>query len=238
MRIFYWSKKQIAKTLVIMSAILVIAVLGYDILQDDTAVMTLASQPIYQGDSSHKRMGLTINVDWGEEFIPGMLEVLKVNNAKATFFITGRFANKFPDIVKIIAEEGHEIGNHGYSHPHPDKISKKENQDEIIKAAEAIFEASGVKTIYFAPPYGEHKPHVVEAAAEIGYKTIMWTIDTVDWDKSRQPKDIYEKILKNAQNGAIVLMHPTDRTLKALEGIVKDLQKEGYELTTLSQLLP
>lgn len=238
MRVFYWSKKQIAKVLVIMSVLLVISILGYDILRDDTAVMTLASQPIYQGNTDHKRVGLTINVDWGEEYIPDMLKTLKVNKAKATFFITGRFAAKYPDIVKLIAEEGHEIGNHGYSHPHPDKISKKENEDEILKAAEAIYEASGVKTIYFAPPYGEHKPHVVEAAAEIGYKTIMWTIDTVDWDKSKQPQDIYEKVIKNIQNGAIVLIHPTDRTLMALENIIKDLQQEGYELVVLSKLLP
>jgi len=237
-RIYYWNKRQIAKTLVILSAVFVIAVLGYDILKDDTVVMTLASQPIYQGDSRFQKMALTINVDWGEEFIPDMLKILKANNAKATFFITGRFAGKFPELVKMIAEDGHEIGNHGYSHPHPDKLSKKENQEEIKKTEQVIFEVSGVKTTLFAPPYGEHKPHVIEAAEELQYMVILWTIDTVDWDKNRKPQDIYEKILKNAQNGAIVLMHPTERTLKALENIVKDLQKKGFELTTLSQLLP
>ena len=79
---------------------------------------------------------------------------------------------------------------------------------------------------------------MVEAAAEIGYKTIMWTVDTVDWDKNKQPQDIYEKVIKNIQNGAIVLMHPTDRTLTALDNIIKDLQQKGYELVTLSKLLP
>jgi len=238
MRVFYWSKKQIAKMLLVMTAILVMVVVGFNILEDDIAVTTLASQPIYQGDTSLKSIGLTINVDWGEDFIPGMLETLKENKAKATFFMTGRFADKFPELVKTIASDGHEIGNHGYSHPHPDRISKKENQEEITKTAKAIHKACGIETTLFAPPYGEHKPHVVEAAGEIGYKTILWTIDTVDWEKSRGSEDIYLKVTKNAQNGAIVLMHPTDRTLKAFDRIIKKLQLEGFKIAILSQILP
>lgn len=238
MQIYFWTKKQLGRLVLIFFTLVVLGMVGYDYWSNDLAVTTMKAQPIYQGDPNYKKMALTFNVDWGEEYLPDMLEILKSNNVKATFFVTGRFAAKFPQLVQKIAAEGHEIGNHGYSHPHPDKISKRENQNEIKKAEAEIIKTCGVKTTLFAPPYGEHKPHVVEAAEEIGYKTILWTIDTIDWDKSRQPEVIYEKVIKSAQNGAIVLMHPTDRTVLALEKMIRTLQEQEYDLVTVSEILP
>lgn len=238
MRIFYWSKKQLVKWLLVLFTAVVFGMVGYDFWRSDLVVTTTKAQPIYQGDNSAQKMALTFNVDWGEEHLPIIMDILKKYEVKSTFFITGRFAVKFPELVKQIAEQGHELGNHGYSHPHPDRISKRENQDEIKKTEEAILKASGQQTVLFAPPYGEHQPHVVEAAENVGYKTIMWTIDTIDWDKSKSPEQIYQKVIKSAQNGAIVLMHPTDRTALALETMLKTLQEQGYELTTVSDVLP
>lgn len=238
MRIFYWSKKQLGKLMLIVFSVLILGIISYDLLKNNLTVTTLQSQPIYQGDTNYKRMALTFNVDWGEEYLPAILSALEQHDSKATFFITGRFAAKFPGLVKQIADQGHEIGNHGYSHPHPDNISKRENQREIKSTEEVLKNCCGVTTVLFAPPYGEHKQHVVESAEEIGYKTILWTIDTIDWDKSRQAKDIENKVLNSAQNGAIVLMHPTDRTVLALPAILEQLTKEGYELSTVSEALP
>lgn len=238
MHIYFWTKKQLGRMVLIFFTFVILGMVGYDYWRNDLTVTTMKAQPIYQGDPNAKKMALTINVDWGEEYLPEMLKIFEDNDVKATFFITGRFAAKFPQLVKDIAMAGHEIGNHGYSHPHPDQISKRENQNEIKKAEVEINKACGVITNLFAPPYGEHKPHVVEAAEEIGYKTILWTIDTIDWDKSRQPDVIYEKVVKSAQNGAIVLMHPTDRTVLALEKMIKTLQEQEYKLVTVSEILP
>ncbi|MDS1029069.1 polysaccharide deacetylase family protein [Bacillota bacterium LX-D] len=234
---FFWRKKHLGFLLIIIFVIAVASFLGYDIKQSNMVMTTMTSEPIYQGNTEYQKIALTFNVDWGTEYIPQILTILKENNAKATFFVTGRIAKKEPEIVKQIATAGQEIGNHGYLHPHPDSMNKSQNQLDIKQAEEAILLASGQTTKLYAPPYGEHKPHVVEAAEEIGYKTIMWTVDTVDWDKSRQPDTIAAKVLDGAQNGAIVLMHPTDRTVSALKKIVSELQKQGFELTTVSNIL-
>ena len=196
-----------------------------------------ADQPIYQGNKEEDKMALTFNVDWGEEYIEGILNVLETHQAKATFFITGRWAKKFPDLTRQIAKAGHEIGNHGFSHPHPDQISKEKNQQEILETEKEIKKSTEIKTVLFAPPYGEHSTVVLQAASELGYKTILWTIDTIDWDKSRTAEIIRAKVADKAEKGAIVLMHPTDRTLQALPFILQDLKNKNFRLVTVTEVL-
>ena len=139
-----------------------------------------AAGPVYHGSDREKKIALTFNVVWGEEYVPHILTVLKDNHVPATFFIGGQWAEDFPDLTKQIAMDGHEVGNHGYSHPHPDNISRDANLTEIKQAENAIEIACGIKTKLFAPPYGERGDHVLEAASEAGYQTILWSIDTID----------------------------------------------------------
>lgn len=194
------------------------------------------SQPIYQGSPRYKEIALTVNVFWGEEFIPQMLDILKENNVKATFFLGGTWVKKYPDLAARIAREGHEIGSHGYSHPHPDRLSKWENLKDITRAGEIIYGATGVKPRLYAPPYGERGPSVLQAAHESSYTTILWSIDTIDWQ--RPPAGvIVERATGKAHNGAIVLMHPTAPTVRALPDIIKKLGRDGYQLVTVSRLL-
>ena len=192
--------------------------------------------PIYLGNTLDKALALMINVDWGEDIIPKMLTILEEKDVKATFFITGRFANRFPQLVQNIAAKGHEIGNHGYSHPHADKISLEMNQKEITDT-QKVFESLNISNQkLFAPPYGEHKPHVVQAADLLGYKTIMWTIDTIDW-KDPSPEVIYQKIVSLADNGVMILMHPKECTLKSLPSVLDTLRKEDYSFKTVSEII-
>lgn len=193
--------------------------------------------PIYYGDTNKKAVALMINVDWGEKVLPEMLDILKSKEVKATFFITGRFANKFPELVQRIAQEGHEIGNHGYSHPHADKISQAENEKEITQTEEAFIKLELNYAKIFAPPYGEHKTHVLEAAANLGYKTIMWTADTIDW-QDPPPETIVKRVLGKADNGALVLMHPKECTLSALPAVIDGLQAREYQLKKVTEILP
>lgn len=239
MRIYFWSYRQLIWIGVLVFIICGLGIITNNWLRDELEVISgeHLPQPIYQGNKEEPKIALTINVDWGEEYIPGMLNALDAYQAKATFFITGRWAKKFPDLTGEIANRGHEIGNHGYSHPHPDKISKEKNQQEILATEKVIQEITNVKTNLFAPPYGEHGAHVVKAADELGYKTILWTLDTVDWDQGRTVEMIQTKVIDNAQNGAIVLMHPTDRTLKALPTILTTLKDKGYQLVTVTEVL-
>jgi len=195
-----------------------------------------ATGPIYHGSDKEKKIALTFNVVWGEEYVPQILTVLKDNSVPATFFIGGQWAEDFPELTKQIAMNGHEVGNHGYSHPHPDSISREANLTEIKQAETAIENACGIKTKLFAPPYGERGEHVLEAASEAGYQTILWSIDTIDWQRPA-PSVLVDRVMDKLHNGAIVLMHPTAPTVQALPIIIQKLKEAGYELVTVSVLL-
>lgn len=224
-----------AVSLVVLSVFTVL--LGYSMVLDNiTTVSKTNYEPIYQGDSSKKEIALTCNVVWGEEFVPKMLDILKENKVKMTFNIGGDWAVKFPNLTKQMADDKHELGNHGYSHPHPNNISYAKNTEEILDTQEAVFKAAKVKTNLFAPPYGEFNKVVLQAAGDHGYRTILWSIDTIDWQRPA-PEVLIQRVLDKAHNGAIVLMHPTDPTVKALPTIIKELKKRGYKLVTVSQLL-
>ncbi len=192
--------------------------------------------PIYIGNTQEKAVALMINVDWGEDIIPDMLQILSENDVKATFFVTGRFAKKFPDVVLNIFEQGHEIGNHGYSHPHPDKITIEKNREEILRTEEALKEIGIECNKVFAPPYGEHQDHVIKAAEELGYKTIMWTLDTVDWQEPA-PEKIIEKVISKLDSGFLILMHPKECTLQSLPVMIKRIKNENYLFKTVSEII-
>lgn len=157
-----------------------------------------SSKPVEQISTEEKVIALTINVDWGEEFIPAILDVLDKENAKATFFVTGRWAKKNPELLKRIASRGHEIENHGYSHPHPDNLSVGANQEEIKKTESIIQGIIGKRTHFYAPPYGEKGASGLRAADLLGYQTILWTLDTVDWREDSTPEVIVQRIVNPA----------------------------------------
>ncbi|TGE31228.1 polysaccharide deacetylase family protein [Desulfosporosinus sp. Sb-LF] len=202
-------------------------------------------KPIDQVKTEQKVMALTINVDWGEEYIPAILDTLDKGKAPATFFVTGRWAKKNPDLLKIIASRGHQIENHGYSHPHPDQLSIGSNQEEIKKTESIIEGIIGRKTRFYAPPYGEKGASGLRAAHDLGYQTILWTLDTVDWRTDSTPELIAKRIINPAirfgikpnKSGAIVLMHPKSNTVKALPVILDQLSREGYIFQTLDGLI-
>lgn len=237
MRIFYLSKKRIFNFTSIVSLAIFTVLLAYGMVMENISTVSKNTyEPLYQGDSNKKEIAITCNVVWGEEFIPQMLEILRENNVKITFNVGGDWAGKFPNLTKALADGKHELGNHGYSHPHPAQISYDKNVEEIIKTQEAIYKAAKVKTNLFAPPYGEFNQKVLWAAGEHGYRTILWSIDTIDWQRP-QPEVIVQRVLQKAHNGGIILMHPTAPTVKALPTMLKELKKRGYKLVTVTELL-
>lgn len=193
-------------------------------------------QPIFHGDVTQPKITFACNVFWGEEFLPEMLDIFDQNNIKITFFVGGSWGKRFPHIVAELSSRGHELGNHTYSHPHPNTLGKDKNKEQILLAEQLITEITQIKTTLYAPPYGEYNDTVLSAADELGYKTIMWTIDTVDWQ--RPPAGIIiSRVMKKIDNGAIILMHPTESTVKALPELIRQLKERGYMITTVSDII-
>ncbi|MGE5629827.1 MAG: polysaccharide deacetylase family protein [Caulobacteraceae bacterium] len=193
-------------------------------------------EPIYKGADDKKIVAFACNVVWGEEYLPEMLRIFKENDIKITFFIGGQWASKNEELLGSIYKDGHELGNHGYKHLHHSKLTPGLNQQEITRTEEVVKRITGYKTTLFAPPYGDLNQTVVDSAESIGYKVIMWSIDTIDWNTKDYSK-ILQRIEKKHHNGAIVLMHPTKVTIKALPAMIQNLKGHGYKIGTVSEVL-
>ena len=193
-------------------------------------------EPIYRGPTSEARVALMVNVDWGDEFIPGMLDVFAHHGVSATWFPTGRWVKVAPDLAKAIAQAGHEIGNHGGWHGAASKMSRSETARLIQEGEDLVFEATGQRPQIFAPPSGDFNQQTVQVAAELGYKTVVWTVDTVDWQRPA-PTVIIDRVIGKVKNGALVLMHPTEPTLEALPIILDHLENMGFQCVTVTELL-
>lgn len=196
------------------------------------------NKPIERGSSTQDYIAFTCNVDWGNEVIPEILTVLKEKDIKITFFVTGRWVKAFPEVFQTIIEEGHEIGSHGYQHLDYSKLSLEENKKQIKQAEEEIQKYTGVKPTLFAPPSGAYNEYTLMAAEELGYKTILWSIDTIDWRQGSTKDVIVKRVLEKANhNGAIVLMHPMPETAKALPTIIEELAGKNIKVGSISDVL-
>ena len=227
--------------------VLLLAVFGLSLLKND--VVSVFQQnipiPLEQVKTDECVIALTVNVDWGEEYIPQMLEIFEKYDAQVTFFVTGRWAEKNPELLKKMAAKGHSIQNHGYYHSHPDNQSIAKNKEELLKTENVIENIIGAKTKFYAPPYGERGKNGLVAADELGYITVLWTLDTIDWRADSTPELIVQRVLepknrygvKPDKKGAIVLMHPKENTVIALPRILSRLQQEGFQMVTIEKLI-
>lgn len=208
----------------------------YQITSKHAEPTSISSQPIYQGNSGQKAVAVTINVDWGEEFIPAMLGELKSAGAKATFFVTGHWAQKNPEVLQSIFAQGHSIQNHGYKHLHFAALSPGQSAAEIKKAEEVIYDITGHRTSFFASPYGEQNRQMLQGVQSIDYDLVMWTVDTIDWQRPT-PDVIVKRVMNKVQNDSIILMHPTEPTVKALPTLLKRLQEEGFQMLPIEEIV-
>lgn len=207
-----------------------------DITPDRSVDTALVGEAIRHGDESLPVIALACNVFWGEEYLPQMLAILAKEEVHITFFIGGTWARQYPDMLKAIALGNHELGNHSYSHPHPTQITTEKHRQEIKRAEDVIAEITGVRTKLYAPPYGECDERVIHTATQMGYRTILWSVDTIDWQKP-SPATIKQRVHKKVRNGAIVLMHPTRATVDALPSLIRELKEKGYTITTVSEVI-
>jgi peptidoglycan/xylan/chitin deacetylase (PgdA/CDA1 family) len=214
---------------------------GTDIkIQVDTIPPQLTEdffKPIYSGNPQSGKVALAINVAWGEEHLDEILKVLDEEKVRATFFFVGSWVKLFPELVRTINLKGHEIANHGLFHGHPLQMGKEEVKKMIADNALLLWSVTGKKSAnLFGPPYGEVSPQIVAAAGELGYHTILWSVDSIDW-KNPAPDAMLERILTKIEPGGIVLLHPTIATKTALRGLILGLRKKNMEPGTVSAVM-
>ncbi len=205
----------------------------------EESVQSLAGEDdvvIRSGLPNSNQLVFACNVDWGEEVIPDMLKVLKNNNVKITFFVTGRWAEQHPDLLKQMYQEGHEIQSHGYSHKLCTQNSVETAKEEILKTEKVILDILGVKTNVFAPPSGDYDETTIELCRSMGYKMALWSADTIDWREGSTAQVIKDRVMKKRLNGAIVLMHPKEETVKALPDLITKIKEKKIEIVPLYRL--
>jgi peptidoglycan/xylan/chitin deacetylase (PgdA/CDA1 family) len=185
-------------------------------------------------DENKKYVALTFDDGPNNSSTLDLLNILKANNVKATFFMLGQMVDQNPDAAKRVYEEGHEVASHSYSHPQLPTLTTDELKSEINKTNKAIFKATGVLPRNIRPPYGAIDK---KSAETIGMPIIQWNIDSQDW-KSKNPGAINNVVKQNVFNGAIILIHDIHpESVKAVPGLITMLKNEGYEFVTIDQLL-
>ncbi len=180
----------------------------------------------------HKR-----NCAWSADDIDDILETLKSNEVKITFFMVGEWVDKNPEAVKRIYEEGHEIGNHSNSHPHVNNLSYEENLAEIEKCSQKIEQITGKKPTLYRAPYGEYNDTVVKVGFENEYYVIQWNKDTLDY-QALTGEQMWKRIGNNLQNGDIILSHNgTAHTSDSLDMLIKNIKEKGFQIVKVSDLI-
>lgn len=202
-----------------------------------SASVTAPPEAIYRVATQQPAVALTINVVWGTSYVPRLLQELVSRHVKATFMVGGGWAKAHPNMVTQIQKDGMEIGNHGYAHRHVATISVTENVAEIEQTNQVVQAITGVRPKLFAPPYGELSVGVLRAAGLTHMTPVMWTLDTIDWRPSSTPAMIVQRILPRVKAGAIILMHPTERTVVALPLLLHGLAQAKLSPVTVSELL-
>ena len=169
---------------------------------------------------------------------PRLLDILRARNVKATFYVIGRSVDLYPQIVRRTVAEGHEMGNHSYTHRLLSKLGDSELRQEMVRCHEAVGRAAGVRMRTMRPPYGgllQRQRELVHA--EFGYPTILWAVDPLDW-KRPGPSVVTSRILSGTNAGSIVLAHDLHaQTVDAMPATIDGLLRRGFKFVTVSQLL-
>ncbi|MEO2075059.1 MAG: polysaccharide deacetylase family protein [Bacillus sp. (in: firmicutes)] len=196
----------------------------------------LPPTPIYKGHPDKPMVSFIINVAWGNEYLPSMLATLKRHNVSASFFLEGNWVKKNPDVAKMIVSAGHEVGNHSYSHPDMKRLTAAQSREQITKTNSIIEAATGEKPVWFAPPSGSYRDETIRVADELNMLTVMWTVDTVDWQKP-SPDVLINRVMSKIDKGSMVLMHPTESTAKSLDRLITLIEQKNLEIGTVSELM-
>lgn len=193
--------------------------------------------PIYCVQTDEKRIAISFDAAWGADHTDEILAILDEYDIKTTFFLVAFWIEKYPEVAARIAAAGHEIGNHSATHPHMSQLSKEQIRLEIQTTHDLIKEVTQQEAILFRPPFGDYNNLLIETMEELGYHTIQWSVDSLDW-RPTTPEQIVQRVTSQIAPGAIVLFHNNaEHTPAALRPILDYCRQEGYEVVPISELL-
>ena len=189
---------------------------------------------------SNEKINIYLTFDEGYEagYTPKILDVLKQNNVKATFFITAHYLNTQSDLVKQMIDEGHIVGNHTVNHKSMPSLTQEQINSEVMDLHKAIYSKFEYEMKYLRPPMGEYSQKTLAVTNSLGYTTVMWSFAYEDWNEKSQPDEekSKQKILNNVHNGEIMLLHGNSKTnTNILDSIIKQIKQMGYEFKSLDE---
>lgn len=238
MKAITFTKKQIKRIAV--AAGLIVATAAVGITAAVTSVGTHADGrrlPIYSVDRGDKKIAVTFDVAWENSNTEELIDILKENDAKATFFITGDWCDRYPEDVKQFFDAGHEIGNHSDQHPHVEGMNVNDLINDTKECSRKIKMLTGKEPTLYRAPYGEFDDSLITTLDGMGMKVIQWDVDSIDWKKPSADQ-IKKRVLKNVKSGSILLFHnDLENTTEALPDILKTLKSQGYEFVPVSELI-
>lgn len=198
---------------------------------------SIRSLPIYSVETEEKKVAISFDCAWGVEHTDKLLEIMKLNDIRCTFFAVQFWVERYPEYVRKIIDAGHEIGTHSRTHPYMSTLSKAQIQDELTTSSQAIEKLTGKKVTLFRPPYGDYNNTLIDTCAEMGISPIQWDVDSLDW-KNLSGTEIALRIINGVKNGSIILCHNNGlHTAEALPLIFSTLKNRGYDFVPISELI-
>ena len=191
-------------------------------------------------DTEEKLIALTFDDGPHYKYTEEILDILDEYNIKATFFVVGQLAERYPEIILRELEEGHEVASHTWSHPHLSKLSDNSLEEELYATENLLYEIAEYRPTLFRPPEGKYGDNLLRVAGKLDYEVILWTVDTRDWAHTPSSK-IVQTVMSNTKSGSIILCHDfiggESPTPTALREFIPKLIENGYEFVTVSDLI-
>jgi peptidoglycan/xylan/chitin deacetylase (PgdA/CDA1 family) len=190
---------------------------------------------ISHGDENLNQVALTFDDGPNRKHTPQILDILKQYNVKGTFFVLGEQVKENPAVLQRVVEEGHEVGNHSFSHPQFKSLTEEQVRRELVSTQEEIRKVVGFVPKLLRPPYGAYRPATLTLFEELGLHVILWSVDTNDW--RRKADAIARTVTKDGKNGSIILFHDSKTvTVRVLPQIIEELKARGLQPVTISEM--
>ena len=195
------------------------------------------SLPVYSVERQDNKIAISFDCAWGADYTRAILEHLAAANVRATFFCVQFWAETYPDVLKEIADAGHEVGTHSATHSYMSRLSEQQIRDELTSSGAAIETVTGKKVDPFRPPYGDYDDLLIDTSLDMGILPIQWDVDSLDW-KDLSAQEIVSRIAEHTKSGSVILCHNNGlHTAEALPAVIDSLRAKGFTFVPIGELV-